>query len=101
MHKRIIKKFKRRYVYSPGIDVIWTTDLILIPKYAKQNNGYKYILTILDVFSKFAFVSVTKKKDKKTITNAFENILKMGRTPEKMWSDGGGANTITIFFEIC
>ena len=54
MHKRIIKKFKWRYVYSPGIDAIWTSDLILIPKYAKQNNGFKYILTIMDVFSKFA-----------------------------------------------
>ena len=90
MHKRIIKKFKRRYIYSPGIDVIWTTDLILIPKYSKQNNGYKYILTILDVFSKFAWVAVTKKKDKKTIANAFENILKKGRVPRKIWSDGGG-----------
>ena len=90
MHKRIIKKFKRRYIYSPGIDAIWTSDLILIPKYAKQNNGFKYILTILDVFSKFAWIAVTKKKDKKTITNAFENILKKGRIHQKLWSDGGG-----------
>ena len=36
MHKRVIKKFKRRYVYSPGIDAIWTSDLILIPKYQSQ-----------------------------------------------------------------
>ena len=90
MHKRIIKKFKRRYVYSPGIDVIWTSDLILIPKYSKQNNGYKYILTILDTFSKFAWVAVTKMKDKKTITNAFETILKKGRIPQLLWTDGGG-----------
>ena len=54
MHKRVIKKFQRRYIYSPGIDVIWTSDLILIPKYAKSNNGYKYILTVLDTLSKFA-----------------------------------------------
>ena len=90
MHKRIIKKFKRRYIYSPGIDVIWTTDLILIPKYAKQNNGYKYILTILDTFFKYAWIALTKKKDKRTIANAFENILKKGRYPQKLWSDGGG-----------
>ena len=91
MHKRIIKKFKRRYIYSPGIDAIWTTDLILIPKYAKQNNGYKYILTVMDVFSKFAWIAVTKKKDKITITNSFENIIqKSNRKPIKLWSDGGG-----------
>ena len=91
MHKRIIKKFKRRYVYSPGIDAIWTTDLILIPKYAKQNNGYKYILTVMDVFSKFAWIAVTKKKDKQTIANSFENIIKKSnRQPKKVWSDGSG-----------
>ena len=91
MHKRVIKKFKRRYIYSPGIDTIWTTDLILIPKYAKQNNGYKYILNVIDVFSKFVWIAVTKKKDKKTISNAFEDIIeKSNRQPEKLWSDGGG-----------
>ena len=28
LHKRIIKKFQRRYVYSPSLDTIWTSDLI-------------------------------------------------------------------------
>ena len=91
MHKRIIKKFKRRYIYSPGIDAIWTSDLILIPKYAKQNKGYKYILTIMDIFSKFAWIRVSRKKDKITITNAFEDIIKKSnRKCQKLWSDGGG-----------
>ena len=64
LYKRIIKKFKRHYVYSPGIDIIWTSDLLLIPKYANYNNGYKYILTVMDVFSKYALVRVMKNKDK-------------------------------------
>ena len=98
MHKRIIKKYKRRYIYSPGIDAIWTTDLILIPKYAKQNNGYKYILTVIDVFSKFAWIRVTRKKDKITISNAFEDIIeKSNRQPKKVWSDGGGEYDNHIF----
>ena len=36
MHKRVIKKFQRRYLYSPGIDAIWTADLILLAKYGKK-----------------------------------------------------------------
>ena len=87
MHKRIVKNFRQRYIHSPGIDVIWTSDLMLLPKYQFQNDGYKYILTIMDVFSKYAWVHVTKNKDKKTIANAFEDILKIsGRFPRRLWS---------------
>ena len=90
MHKRIIKKFRRRYVYSLGIDVNWTSDLIILQKYQIQNDNYKYILTVMDVFSKYAWVRVTKNKDKKTIANVFEDIIKRGRSPIKLWVDGGG-----------
>ena len=90
MHKRVIKKFQRRYVYSPGIDAIWTSDLIL-QRYAKENNSYKYILTVMDIFSKFAWVRVTKTKDKKTIADAFEDIIKKSsRKCQFLWSDNGG-----------
>ena len=43
MHKRVIHKFQRRMVYSPGIDSIWSADLIILNRreYVKQNNGYK------------------------------------------------------------
>ena len=45
----------------------------------------------MDLFSKYAWVRVTKAKDKKTIADAFEDILKKsGRQPLKLWSDGTG-----------
>ena len=70
MHKRVIKKFQQRYFYSPGIDAIWSTDLILIPKFKNQNNQYKYILTVVDLFSKYAFVRVTKKIKKQYLMHS-------------------------------
>ena len=101
MHKRIIKKFRRRYVYNAGLDDIWTSDLILLPKYQIQNDGYKYSLTVMDVFSKYAWVRVTKNKDKITISNAFEDILKTsGRSPRRLWSDGGGEYSNNHFRKI-
>ena len=91
MHKRVIKQFKRRYVYSPGIDAIWTSDLILLPKYQTQNRGFKYILTVIDLFSWYAWIRMSKTKDKKMIAGIFEDILKKsGRKPSKLWSDNGG-----------
>ena len=50
MYKRIIKKFRRRYIFSPGIDAIWTSDLIILPKYQIQNDGYIYI------FNRYGYV---------------------------------------------
>ena len=93
MHKRGINKFQRRFVYSPGIDSIWTADLIILNRkeYVKQNNGYKYILTVMDIFSRYAWVRVTKTKDKKTIAEAFEDIIKQSkRICKRLWTDNGG-----------
>ena len=93
MHKRAIHKFQRRFVYSPGIDEIWTADLIILNRkqYIKQNDGYKYILTVMDLFSRYAWVRVTKNKDKKTIADAFEDIInKSGRKCVRLWTDDGG-----------
>ena len=93
MHKRAIHKFQRRFVYTPGIDEIWTADLIILNRkeYVKQNNGYKYILTVMDTFSRYAWVRVTKNKDKKTISDVFEDIIKKsGRICKRLWTDDGG-----------
>ena len=93
MHKRAIHKFQRRFVYTPGIDEIWTADLIILNRkeYVKQNSGYKYILTVMDTFSRYAWVRVTKNKDKQTIVDAFEDIIKKSkRVPQLLWSDNGG-----------
>ena len=93
MHKRVINKFQRRMIYSPGIDEIWTADLIILNRkeYVKQNDGYKYILTVMDLFSRYAWVRVTKNKDKKTIADAFEDIInKSGRICKMIWTDDGG-----------
>ena len=66
MHKRVIHNFQRRMIYSPSIDSIWSADLIILNRkeYVKQNDGYKYIFSVMDLFSRYAFVRVTKTKTK-------------------------------------
>ena len=45
----------------------------------------------MDLFSKYAFVRVTKTKDKRVIADAFEDIIKKsGRSPKRLWTDNGG-----------
>ena len=64
---------------------------LVLPKYTKENDDYKYILTVMDVFSKYAWVRVTKTKDKRIIADAFEDIIeKSSRQCKKLWTDNGG-----------
>ena len=53
--KLITRKSKRRRVISNGVDEIWSAHLVSIYKLSKRNKGFKYILTVLDLFSKFAW----------------------------------------------
>ena len=72
LHKLIIKKFKRRKVYSSVKDNIWGVDLAYMQLISKYNKGIKYLLCVIDLFSKYAWVVSLKDKKGVTITNAFK-----------------------------
>ena len=57
--------------------------------YSKENDGYKYMLTCIDVFSKYAWVRLLKNKSGLEVANAFASILAEGRVPQKLHSDRG------------
>ena len=57
--------------------------------YEKENNGYKYILIIIDTFSKFARAVPVKTKNGKAVTTAMESVLQKGRVPKNLEVDRG------------
>ena len=60
-------------------------DMQLISKF---NEGFRFLLCVIDIFSKYAWVIPLKDKKGVTITNAFQKILdKPGRRPNKIWVD--------------
>ena len=71
-----------------GIDEIWAADLIDMQAFSKDNNGIKYLLTVIDVFSKFVWIVPLKRKIGQEVSNAFSRILKE-RRPSKTWVDKG------------
>ena len=75
LHKPIIRKFKKRKVYSSFKDNIWGVDLADMQLISNYNKGIKYLLCAIDLFSKYAFVVPLKDKKGTTITNAFQSIL--------------------------
>jgi len=74
-----------------GIDEQWTADLIEVNNIAKYNRGYRYLLTVVDVFSKHAWVEPVKNKTGKTVMDAMTKILKRseGRKPLNLQTDDG------------
>ena len=85
-----LHRFPRRKIFSPNVDRIWTMDLMVVEKYSKQNKNYKYILVVLDIFSRFAWARPLKTKTGKEVTDALRDIFtKSGRIPSRIWSDDG------------
>ena len=57
---------------------------------SKFNKGFRFLLCVIDIFSKYAWVVPLKDKKGITITNAFQKILKeSNRKPNKIWVDKG------------
>ncbi len=89
LHKTAPIKYKRNRVVVYGIDTQFQADLVDMSAYAKDNDGHKYLLTCIDVFSKFSWVRVLKNKSGIEVTKAFQSILKEGRVPQKLQTDQG------------
>ena len=58
LHKPIIKKFKKRKVYSSFRDNIWGADLADMQLLNKFNKGFRFLLCVIDIFSKYAWVMI-------------------------------------------
>ena len=90
LHKRIIRKFKIRKVYSTFKNSIWGADLADTQLISKFNKGFRFLLCVIDIFSTYAWVVPLKDKKGISIINAFQSILKIsGRKPNKIWVDKG------------
>ena len=87
LHKPIIRKFKKRQVHSTFIDNIFNFDMQLI---SKLNKGFRFLLCVIDIFSKYTWVISLKDKRGITTTNAFQKILDESHCkPSKIWVDKG------------
>ena len=90
LHKPIIKTFNKRKVYSSFKDNIWGVDLANMQLLSKFNKGFRFLLCVIDIFSKYAWVVPLKNKKGISIVNAFQIILKESNCkPNKIWVDKG------------
>ena len=88
LHKPIIRKLKKRVVYTGFKDNVSGADLPDMQLISKFNKRFRFLLCVIDIFSKYA--SVVPLKDKKSvgIVDAFQKILdKSGGKPNEIWVD--------------
>ena len=87
---QLLKNFKKIKVYSSFKDNIWVVDLADMQLLSKCNKGIRYLLCVIDLFSKCVWVVPLKDKKGVTIVNAFQKIINdLKRKPNKIWVDQG------------
>ena len=89
-----ITKFRRERIIPLYKDETWSADLIDKSSLSKYNNNYKFILTVIDIFTKYAWDIPLKNKSGLSVTNGFKIVLGESpqggfedRKPEKLWVD--------------
>ncbi|GFX95812.1 putative uncharacterized transposon-derived protein F54H12.3 [Trichonephila clavipes] len=88
LHKPARRRFKRNRVLVGGIEEQFQADLLDLQSLSQYNNGYKYLLTCIDVFSKYAWAIPLRDKKSKSILKGFEKIFRE-RKPLSLQTDKG------------
>ncbi|KAL7296809.1 hypothetical protein TKK_0010208 [Trichogramma kaykai] len=89
LHKPARRNYPRRSFDMMGIGDTWQADLVEMIPYAKVNEGHKYLLTVIDIFSKYGYAIPVRSKRADDIIEAMLSILKSGEHPQNLHNDNG------------
>ena len=92
IHKPARKNFKRRRVIIKSFLDLMQADLMDLKEYGKENNGYKYVLVVINCFSKYVWAYPIKSKTSKEVAQALEKTFHIQR-PINLCTDMGGEFT--------
>lgn len=90
LHKPARKIFRRRRVVVKGLNDLWQADLVEMIPYWKFNKGYRYMLVVINVFSKYVWIEPIKSKSAKDVVLAMRIIIQKAKdTPKNLQTDMG------------
>ena len=102
-HRQRRKHFLRGKIITSGIDDIHQADLLDVTRLARFNSNVRYILTVIDCFSRYAMVSPLKRKTGSEVAAAFKTVYtRVNRWPKRISTDLGKeflATEVQIFFK--
>ena len=86
IHKPARKNFSRREVTTTAPNDIWSIDLVDMSNISEDNDNVKFLLNIIDVYSRYAYSFPLKSKKASEILNVFKSLKIL---PKHIWSDEG------------
>ena len=89
LHRMARKKYPTRKYIAHDVDEQWQADLADVSLISKQNRGYNFILTVIDIFSRYAWARPLRTKSGKEVAAAFRDIFREGRIPKRVQTDQG------------
>ncbi|XP_067217348.1 uncharacterized protein [Linepithema humile] len=91
LHRPLRRKFPRMHYNVTNIDDLWEADLIELRNLKSYNDGYAYLLVIIDVLSKYVWVEPLRDKTSNSVMGAFQCVLSRsnGRVPVYLQTDKG------------
>ena len=99
LNKSVKRNFPRGRIIVSGIDDQWDADLASFARDADENDGYKYLLVVIDIFSHYAWIEPIKDKTAREIVRAFNKIIIQGRKPCRLRTDAAKDFTSKVFQE--
>ena len=91
LHRPVRYRFPRRMYNVSNVDDVWEADLADLRSIDTYNDGYAYLLVVIDVLSKYAWVEALQDKTSSNVTRAFARILARSnnRMPQQLQTDRG------------
>jgi len=90
LHAPVRRNFPRRRIIVCGYDDLWQADLVEMRPYTRFNRGYYYILTVIDVLSKYAWAVPLKSKSGNDVATVIAKIIRDDkRCPKNLQTDRG------------
>lgn len=89
LHRMARSRFPRRRTSVRGLNDLFQADLCDLKNFSRVNGGYKYLLTVINVFSKFAWAEPLKSKGAQEVTAAMRRILEQTTPPRNLQVDRG------------
>ena len=88
LNRTAVRRFPRMKTFASGVDTQWQADLADMQAQRDANDGYRYILTVIDVFSRYLWCIPLKSKSMESVAEGFEELFKKVK-PLKLQTDQG------------
>ena len=89
LHRQARKRYPTRRYYVNDIDEQWQADLADMVDVQRWNQGHRYILTVIDIMSRYAWARPLKSKQGAEVAAAFQSIFREKRIPKRIQTDQG------------